>query len=334
MKSIRRIIMKKIILLIISGLFAVTAALGAEGKQPVGVKTIGIVLPMDHVALRAIVAGFEETVVKNYPGKVRFEVENAQHDLNIQRAILQKFINQKVDLVVPVATSTTQMAISMVNKQPILGLAAMVPDDARNHKGLENRLTAVRDEIDSAKQVAFIRAILPKAKKITLIYSADDKVIPEATTTINIAKQNGITVQPLMIQNLSDLYATSQRVDKDSQAIFILKDNLVASGINTLVYNANKRHLPLITSDEGTVSSGAATALGVEEKQIGIEGGELAVKILNGTPLSQLPIQSINQLLIFINNQAAKQQGLDPATIAEYAKAHQFGVKLMPVANP
>ena len=83
---------------------------------------------MDHAALRAIVNGFEESVSKSYPGKVRFEVENAQHDLNIQRSILQKFINQKVDLIVPVGTSVTQMAISMVKSQPTLGLAAMITD--------------------------------------------------------------------------------------------------------------------------------------------------------------------------------------------------------------
>lgn len=326
--------MRKIlqVLLGVSGLFLFMAGGFAADKAVLAApeKTIGIVLPMDHVALRAIVSGFEESVSKNYPGKVHFEVDNAEHDLNIQRAIIQKFINQKVDLVVAVATSTTQMAINMVKKQPILGLAAMIPDSAREKNGLANRLTGVRDEIDSAKQVAFIHAVLPHVKKITLIYSADDKVIPEAKTTITVAKENGIAVQPLMIQNLSDLYATTQRIDKDSQAIFILKDNTVASGINTLIHNANKRHLPLITSDEGTVSSGAATALGVSEKQIGVEGGELAAKILKGQPMSELPIQPMKQLIIFLNTKAAAAQGLDIEAIQRYAQEQHFGLQLNP----
>ena len=329
--------MKKFILLIVSSLVVLTTAVFAADNTPKPTArpvTIGIVLPLDHVALREIVKSFEETISGDYPGKVRFEVENAQHDLNIQRAIIQKFINQKVDLIVPVATSTTQMAISMVKNQPILGLAAMIPDSDRDKNGLADRLTGIRDEIDSAAQVAFIHAILPNLKKMTLIYSADDKVIPEAKTTIDAAKQQGITVQPLMIQNLSDLYATSQRIDKDSQAIFILKDNLVVSGINTLVYNANKRHLPLITSDEGSVAGGAAAALGVREKQIGRDGGELAIKILSGQAVSQLPIQSIKKLVIFINTNAAQQQGLDINAIQTYAHQHNFRVKLNPTLSP
>lgn len=329
--------MKKMLMLLLGlgGLLGVMMGGYAEDKpaQTAPEKTIGIVLPLDHIALRAIVSGFEESVAKNYPGKVNFQVQNAEHDLNIQRAIIQKFINQKVDLIVPVATSTTQMTISMVKNQPILGLAAMIPDSVRDQDKLADRFTGVRDEIDSAKQVAFIHAILPNVKKITLIYSADDKVIPEANTTIAVAKLNGITVQPLMIQNLSDLYASSQRIDKDSQAIFLLKDNLVVSGINTIVNISNKRHLPLITSDEGTVSSGAGAALGVEEKQIGIEGGELAAKILKGQPISQLPIQPMKQLLVFVNTQAAANQGLDIAAIQQYAKQQNFAVKLNPSAN-
>ncbi len=322
--------MKKILIAILGflGLAFTAGLLAAPDTTAVApTKTIGIVLPMDHVALRAIVGGFEETVNKNYPGTVVFKVENAEHDLNIQRAIIQKFINQKVDLIVPVATSPTLMAINMVKTQPVLGLAAMVPDSMRNNPEIAKHITAVRDEIDSAKQMAFIRAIIPNIKKITLIYSADDKVIPEANTAIAIAKQNGITAQPLMVQNLSDLYAISQRIASDSQAIFILKDNLVASGINTIIMVANKKRIPLITSDEGTVSGGAAAALGVAEKQIGTEGGELAVKILNGQPVSQLPIQEVKQLLVFVNSQAAQKQGLNIDLVKQYAQQQNISVK-------
>lgn len=296
-------------------------------------KTVGIVLPMDHVALRAIVSGFEKTIQDNYPGKVNFVVQNAQHDMNMQRAIIQKFINQKVDLIVPVATSTTQMAISMVKDQPVLGLAAMIPESVRQQNNLSQHFTAVRDEIDSAKQVDFIQGVLPNIKKITLIYSSDDKVVPEAKETIAQAKKYGITVQPLMIQNLSELYTTSQHIDKDSQAIFVLKDNLIASGINTIVYNTKSRHIPIITSDEGTVSGGSAAALGVEEKQIGKQGGELAVRILKGESLTQLATQDMKELVVFVNTKAAIDQGLPLVAIQKYAKDHHYVIRENPVIN-
>jgi putative tryptophan/tyrosine transport system substrate-binding protein len=323
--------MKKALILS-AGLAAfITAAMAFANAAPT--KTIGIVLPLDHVALRAMVDGFEESVSKNYPGTVHFEVENAEHDLNVQRSIIQKFINQKVDLIVPLATSTTQMTISMVSAQPVIGLAANFPASIRDQDNLSQRFTTVPDEIDSAGLIAFVHSVLPNAKKITLIYSAEDKVIQAVKEAEIAAKQTGITIQPLMINALPDLYAVSKRVDKDSQGIFILKDNLVASGINTLVYTANQKHIPLVTCDEGTVSGGAAVALGVEEKQIGISGGELAAKVLKGESMTQMPIEPVKTLEVFLNEPAAKTQGLDIDVVKSYAKQHGYTLILNPHMN-
>lgn len=323
--------MKKVLTLL-AGLAALAIAAVAFANAAPS-KTIGIVLPLDHVALRAMVTGFEESVKKNYPGDVRFEVENAEHDLNVQRAIIQKFINQKVDLIVPLATSTTQMAITMVKNQPVIGLAANFPPSIRDQDNLAQRFTVVPDEIDSAGLIEFVHAVLPNAKKITLIYSAEDKVIQAVKEAEIAAKQKGITIQPLMITALPDLYAASKRIDKDSQGIFILKDNLVASGINTLAYAANQKQIPLVTCDEGTVSSGAAVALGVEEKQIGISGGELAAKVFKGESMTQMPIAPVKTLEVFLNEQAAKTQGLDVNVVKSYAAQHGYTLKLNPHMN-
>ncbi len=329
--------MKRILTLLLGVSFLwvgfVASAAEEKTKKPPE-KIIGIVMPLDHIDLQTIISGFKEAVSKNYPGKVRFEVEDAEHDLNIQRAILQKFINQKVDLIAPLGTSATQMAISMVKNQPIIGLAANFPPSIRDQNNLASRFTAVPDEIDSAGLINFVHSVLPQAKKITLVYSTEDKVIKAVNEVQIAAKQKGLTIQPLMIANLGDLYASSQRVDSDSSAIFILKDILVSSGINTLVNVANKRHLPLITCDEGTVSKGAAVALGVEEKQIGIAGGELAARVLNGDSLQEMPIQSMKTLIVFVNEKSAALQGLDLEAVKAYAKQQNYLIKMNPTIAP
>jgi putative tryptophan/tyrosine transport system substrate-binding protein len=324
--------MKKIMLCLMGMLsmfpFVISGAAPDTTNAPP--KTIGIVLPLEHTALQEIVTGFKETVTAEYPGKINFIVENAQHDLNIQRAIIQKFINQKVDLIVPVATTPAQMAINMVKNQPIVALAAMIPDSIRQKDNMANRFTGVRDEIDSKLQMEFIHAVLPEVHKITLIYSSDDKVIPEVAEAETAAKAFGITIQKMMIQNLSELYAVSQHIDSKSQAIFILKDNLVVSGINTLTSVAKQKHIPLISSDEGSVHQGATMALGVQEKQIGIQGGKLAARILSGEAVSSLPIENISQLEIFINTQSVKELGLNLALFDTFATSHQYNIEINP----
>ncbi len=227
----------------------------------------------------------------------------------------------------PLGTSATQMTIAMVKTQPIIGLAANFPETMRNQNNLAQHFTAVPDEIDADKLIGFLHGALPQAKKLTLIYSSEDKVIRAVAETQTAAQRAGIKIQPLMILNLSDLYSISQRVDRDSQGIFILKDNLVASGINTLIKVANSRHIALITSDEDTVQNGASAALGVEEKQIGAAGGDLAVKVLNGVSLQQMPITGVQTLQIFLNEQAAQAQNLNTQNIKAYALQNHYQIK-------
>ncbi len=324
--------MKRIIILLVGVLsLSITAIIQASNKpQATPEKTIGIVMPLDHSSLRAIIRGFEESISRQYPGKVNFQIANAEHDLNIQHAIIQKFINQKVDLIVPLGTSTTQMTMSMVKSQPIIGLAANFPESIGSQNNLAEHFTVVPDEIDANQLIHFLQGVLPQAKKLTLIYSVEDKVIRAVAEIRTIAARAGIRIQPLMIANLSDLYSVSQRVDRDSQGIFILKDNLVASGINTLIKVAKQKHLALITSDEDTVQSGAAAALGVEEKKIGEAGGNLAVKVLNGASLTQMPIASLQTLQIFVNDSALKNQNVNLENIKSYAAKNHYQIKILP----
>lgn len=282
-------------------------------------KTVGIVLPMDHVALRAIVQGFETSLNKSYAGHIHYEVDNAQNDINLQHAIIQKFINEKVDMIVPVATGTTEMTLGMVKQIPVISLAADFSEQQRLARQPRNT-TGVHDELNDATEMNFLSAAIPNLKKFTLIYSDSDKVIPEVNEIIKINQAKGITVQKLMIQNLSDLYTLSQYIDGDSQAIYILKDNLVASGISTLIQVAEKKHLPLITSDQGTVSQGACAALGVYESQIGEMGGKIAAEVFQGKSIATIPMQDLTNYAVFINRDACQKLGVNLDLLTSYAK--------------
>lgn len=282
--------------------------------------TIGIVMPMDHAALRDIVAGFKESLTKelnqrqNVTTKGRFEIEfkvkNAQGDMNTQRSILQQFQRQKVDLIVPIGTNATQMAVSLVKTQPIVSLAASYAEEARLKEQSKN-ITGVVDEIGPEKPLEFLSKVLPDLKKITLIYSNTEKVFPEIEAAHKFANAKGIKIQKLMIQALPELYTVSRLIDKDSQAIFILKDHLIVSGIKTLVKASENLNIPLVSSDEGSVKEGAAFSLGVRESDIGVAGGALAAHILSGQDISAVPIKILDNLSVFVNPASCQAQRLD-----------------------
>ena len=284
---------------------------------------VGVLVPMQHQAMDEIVAGFRNTLQQNYHGKITFLIKNAQGDANLQRSILQQFKQQQVDLYVPIATQPTQMTLAMVRHKPIVGIAAEYTEAQRNHR-VPCNITVVDDEIAVATQLQFMCKALPNLKQITLVHSPSDKIMPEVVDCIKYAKKHGFKVQDLMVQQLSDLYMVSKQISTDSQAIFILKDSMIASGIRTLVKQAERSHIPVISSDDGSVQQGAAFAVGVKEYQIGVEGAKLVTKILEGTKISEVPIKKLNKFLVFINPKAAARQGLNVIKIKQTAQKEGY----------
>lgn len=288
--------------------------------------TIGLLLPMQHAALDEIARGFTAEI-ENLMGAhtIKIETHNALGDINLQKSALNKLINDHAEIIVPITTGTTQMAINLAPKsQAIVFLAANIaPDSLAAHT--KPGLMGIIDEIDVKKQLAFIKTVMPELKKMTLIFSSSDKMPDDAENFSKAASEQHISVQKLMIQHLSELYTVASRINKDSQALLILKDNLVASGIEALVQQARLLKIPLITSDEGTNKKGSAFALGVIESDIGRQGARLAAAFLKKQEIKN-PIEYLEKLIVFINSKACESQGVELEKIIKAAAFYNYEV--------
>lgn len=322
MKTIRKIIVV-ILCIFLSSLFFIHH----HHHSAKGVTRIGIILPIEHQALREIVAGFTNEIKNRYAKPVEIKVENAQGDPSLMRAIVTQMRDEHYDLLVPIATSTTQMTASLVQKQPVVGLAAEYPEKERKERKFCN-IGIVDDEIDKRQIIAFIRTAYPQIKNMVIIYSAADKIFPEVAEIDIATRSYGINLHKLMVQNLMDLASVASAIPKDTQAIFILKDNLIASGISTLIKVAAERKIFLITSDDGTVREGASFAVGVHEREIGEEGARLASKLLNGIPACKLAAVKMTKPTIFINAQALARLKQDPINIERAARMLNYSVEI------
>ncbi len=285
---------------------------------------IGILVPMEHTALREIVAGFKHTVEKEFPDAVSFNVQNAQGDLKLQRSIIEMFIGQKMDLIVPIGTNATQMTLSLVKKQPIVSLAATLSEAERKKRDPIN-VTGILDEIGGQRKLDFLRDIFSELKNLTLIvHSGNEKNFQEVEELRASGEKMGITIQTIQIQNLPELEMAARSISSEANALMILKDHLLASGIRLLVPIADKLQIPLIASDEGSVINGAALALGVRERAIGEEGGRLAVKVLMGHKMTDLPLQQMKELTVFYNASACGQQRIDLQSLERTAAKQAY----------
>jgi putative tryptophan/tyrosine transport system substrate-binding protein len=290
--------------------------------------TIGIIEPVEHTAMTAIVEGFAENLHKIYHKPVIIKIENAQNDPNLQRAIIQKMDAANYDILVPIGVAATQMTLAMVHDKPVIGLAANLSNADRQHLRHCN-VAIVHDEISVQQLLSFIHAVYPQLTTLSLVHSAADKVLPEVQTAIAAGKQFGITVKPVMVTTLPELYTAAQSLPSQTEGIFILKDVMIVSGISTLAKVATDRHIPLITSDQGSVQDGAGFALGVHEREIGASGAQLAAGILSGTAACALPIVDMEKLTVFTNAHALVQSGQDIQEVTAAAQQAGFSNEMI-----
>lgn len=285
-------------------------------------KKIGIIVPMEHKAMIEIVTGMTDTLHHDIKEPLNIRVANAEGDLNLQRAIIQQMKDQHYDVVMPIATGTAQMTSAYIHEQPIVAVAANITEVERS-TNKNCRTAIVHDEIKPQQLIDFIHRIYPEAKHFTLIHSASDKIFPDVDATVKAGREYHLTIKPLMVSSLSELYNITTVIPENTQGVIVLKDSLIISGINTLQIMANKRQIPLITSDQGSVQEGAAFALGVHERDIGVEAAKLAAAILAGKAPCDLPITEMTTLTVFINKRSltAENQALAPIQQA----AHQAG---------
>ena len=302
-----------------------TLSIAAPAVKPV---KIGVLVPVAVPAMKQIVSGFEKSLTANSKTPVTFLVKDAQNDKNLQRSILQEFNSEHVALVAPIGTDASQMSIAMIRNKPIVGIEENnLKEKAK--KANNPNVTGVLSRVSPEARMHFLHAAMPNLKKLTLVYSASDQIFSEVKQFEAAAKKNHIQVQKLMVTQLSDMYTLSKNIAPDSQAIFILKDELVVSGVNTLLQQARMKHIPLIASDDGSVAKGAAFALGVSEYQTGVDAGKMAAEILNGKSAANMPVRIMKHYFVFLNAKSAKAQGVNPAVVKLAAKKLGYKTDLL-----
>jgi putative ABC transport system substrate-binding protein len=258
-------------------------------------KNIAIIVPLEHKSMNEIVEGIKEGLQGT---NTQITVKNAQSDSNILLALIKQLSSNNIEIIMPIGSSACQATIAHAKNNKVICVAANISD-------IKNPLvTGINDEIPITSSLKKLSNI----KNIAVIYSANEKVVPEIEELKKYATENNLSLHLRMIQTLVDLPSAVKTLQSDVQAFLLLKDHLVVSGINIIIKESNKRGIPLIASDEGSVINGATIAIGVVEKEIGIRAAAIAKSIINGADPRNIPFETIDTLSIFINSESFKEQ--------------------------
>ncbi len=289
---------------------------------------IGVLQFASHPALDAARDGFIDFLAQagfKDGGKAKLDLQNAQRDMSVARTIAKKFVGDDKDLIYTIATPASQAAVKETQSIPIIFNAVTDPVKAGLVKAVEssgNNVTGVSDLIPVKTQIELLLKIVPKVKKLGIIYNAGEdnsRVLVEMTK--GVAKELKLDLVDATVTNSGEVFAATQTLVGRVDGIYVIQDNTVVSALESVVKVANKNMIPVLVPGTPSVERGGLATVGTNYFNLGRMAGEQAVRIIKGGKPSEIPVAFAKDFDIFLNQKTADEIGIKfPEDLLKKAK--------------
>lgn len=289
--------------------------------------TIGIVQYVDHVALDAAREGFVTALADNgYTDgdNITLDIQNSQGDQSNLSTISDRFVSNKVDLVLAIATPAAQAIAGKTTEIPILGTAITDYEAARLVKTNEEpggNVSGTTDMNPIKEQIDLLVKLVPTAKTVGVLYtSGEDNSIIQAKMAKEAIEKLGLNYVEVTVTNSNDVQQATQSIVSQCDAIYIPTDNVFASAMPQVQSITSQSKTPVICGESGMVESGGLATLGISYSDLGYQTGLMAVKILKGeAEPATMPIEAATKFEYAINGAVAEEIGLTiPSDLSQY----------------
>ena len=289
---------------------------------------VGVVQLMQHGALDQANEGMIDGLkAGGYEEGVNLEInqQNAQGDQSNLQSIAQQFLSDEVDIILSIATPSTQVMAAATDEIPIVGTAITSFELANLVNSDEEpgtNVTGTHDMSPVAEQIDLLLQVVPDAKVIGTIYTSSET---NSQVQVDILKEvcaeKGLTVVERTISTVNDIQQAAQSLVGEVDAIWLPTDNNVASAMPQVVGVTDEAGLVTVCGEESMVYAGGTLTYGINFYQIGYDAGVMAAKILDGeAEPATMPIQGPSDLTLVINPTAVENIGVEiPADLMEQA---------------
>lgn len=276
---------------------------------------IGIVQPMDHPSLNqireTIIAELDELGLSD---QIEIESENANGDSSLLTTIMQNLIGDGVDMIVPIATSTAQVAAAATEEIPIVFSAVSNPVEAGLVSSFEEttgNITGVSNSIPIEDIFELAAELTPDVKTFGFIYNSSEV---NSATGIEKAKAycdaNGIAYKEASITGTADLQQAASSLVEEVDAFFTPNDNTVASAMSTYLEVAMDAGIPIYVGADSMVNDGGFATVGIDYTVLGKQTAQMIQRIYEGTSIADTPVEAISEYANMINMNTADELGI------------------------
>lgn len=298
-------------------LVGMAAIAGVMASSVVAAQSVAVTSIVEHPALDSIKDGVQDALKQagyTEAKGLKWQFQTAQGNTAIAAQIARKFIGDKPDVIVAIATPSAQAVVAATKTVPVVYSAVTDPVAAQLVPSMGasgTNVTGVSDALSLEKQIELIRKVVPDAKKIGIVYNpgeANSVVVVKSLR--ELLPKSGMSLVEATAARTVDVGAAARSLVGKVDAIYTNTDNNVVSAYEALVKVGNSAKIPLIASDTDSVKRGAIAALGVNYYDLGVQTGKIVIQILKGAKPGDIASQTSDKLELYVNPTAAKKQGV------------------------
>lgn len=285
-----------------------TMVMGKEIKEPKNIE-IGVTQIMEHPALDSARVGFEKALKDNGYGEVKIDYQNAQGDFGTAQMIANSFVQSKKDLIYAISTPSAQAAYNVTKEIPILITAVT---DVKAAGLIGENITGTSDATSIYKQLETITKILPKAKKVGIIYNTSEQNSQvQVASAKEESKKLGLEIVEVGVTNVNDMAMGLDSLLDKVDVLYTPTDNLVVSATPLVLDKANRKNVPVVGCIEDQVAQGALITDTIDYEKLGYQTGEMALRVLKGEDPKNMPVETLKNTQLIVNKKAAEKYGID-----------------------
>ena len=133
-----------------------------------------------------------------------------------------------------------------------------------------------------------------------------------------LAKGCGVSRQTInAIENnkydpsLALAFHLARELETTVDALFIPNDNTVASALPVLAQEAIAAGLPVYPTADSMVRDGGLATVGINYTVLGGQTADMVCRVLEGTPIADIPVELVNESSVVVNGDTAAALGVD-----------------------
>lgn len=297
--------------------FAVSLGVSAPSVAQAESKYVAITSIVEHPALDAFKDGVVEALATGgfkEGDNLRVKYQTAQGNTGTAAQIARQYVGESPDAIVAIGTPSAQAVVAATKSIPVVFGAVTDPVAAQlvKERGPSGtNVTGMSDELPLEASLALIKKALPNVQKVGLVYNPGEINSKIVVDQLNkLMPQYDLTLVEAAAPRTVDVSSAARSLVGKSDMIFSTTDNNVIATYESLTKVSMDSKLPLIASDTDSVTRGAIAALGVNYKQLGVQAGEMVVRILNGEQPGDISWETSNRLETHLNKKMAERIGV------------------------